>query len=415
MNKKKYLFINPYVYLRCNNNSCVIFNTINSEHTEITSIEKVEIFKRLYNYKDNNYYVTELSKHEFEILQELILWLEKSDSGGIIEREASAKQPIIIPPVIRVSNDLANYSEESTEYMLDIKTYVHNLFIYLNSGTESNCNIYKDSYMQFDSPKYSNYKEELDYNTLNSCLNELDEPPQTITLTGTNIFKYKNLFELTSYLFNNFKETMIIFSCDIFDFIDNQNFFKKIFYSNYYVKILIDSSLICENDIIKLKDIAKISLNFIVTTNEELELVYSITGKNNIKNYILLPYLNGNNIDFFEKNVFVEKNDILTKQDILSIASKGVVNKQLFGNVYITEAGNIKLNPNSKSIGNIENDGLYLLINKAFATKQYYPWFLTREEVSPCKKCIYSKLCPSISNYELFLNKFNFCNILQDE
>jgi len=330
MNKKKYLFIKPYVYIKCNEKECIVFNTKNSENAHITNSEKIEIFKRLYAYKNNNYYVTEISKQEYDTISELLLFLENTDSGGIIEIDASENQPIIIPPVIRVSNDMGNYSEKSTEYMSDVKTYIHNLHIFLNAYAGSRSKKYFDSYKQFESIKYSTCKEELDYDLLISRLNELDTPPQKIILSGSNICQYKNLPELCSYLFNKFKETIIVFSCDIFDFIDNQSFFTLISVSNFYVKAIIDTSLINENDIVKVKDLENLSLNFIVTTNKELEFVNSLTEKHKILNYTLSPYFNGENLDFFKLNVFLDKEDLLSKQDIFEIASKEIINKQLF-------------------------------------------------------------------------------------
>jgi len=147
-----------------------------------------------------------------------------------------------------------------------------------------------------------------------------------------------------------------------------------------------------------------------VKNDNDLNKIIKITGQ--ISNYTIQPYLDNDNISFFKKNVFVEKTDILNNNDIFQIAANETINKQLFGNVYITESGNIKLSNNASPIGNIKNNSIYKAVYDAFAEKQHHPWFLTREQVEPCKNCVFSKLCPSISNYELFLNKFNFCNIL---
>lgn len=38
-------------------------------------------------------------------------------------------------------------------------------------------------------------------------------------------------------------------------------------------------------------------------------------------------------------------------------------------------------------------------------------WFLTRDEVSPCKDCLFRYLCPSPSNYELVIGKPNLCHV----
>jgi len=150
-----------------------------------------------------------------------------------------------------------------------------------------------------------------------------------------------------------------------------------------------------------------------VKNNEELNKILNLT--NEATNITVQPYLSKDNLNFFEENVFVEKSDIITSRDILQIAANEVINRQLFGNVFITESGEIKLNNNTASIGNIKETSLYKAVYDALAEKKHFPWFLTREKVEPCKNCIYSKLCPSISNYELFLNKYNFCKIIENE
>ena len=194
-----------------------------------------------------------------------------------------------------------------------------------------------------------------------------------------------------------------------------EEFFNQFNNSNFYIKVTVDISNFKMSDLLQIINQEQIIINFIITNNSEMTTAIKIAEDNKLTSWSLIPYYNGNNLDFFKENIFIEEDDILTKQDILSVFSKGVINKQLFGNIYITETGDVKLNPNSKSIGSIYNTDVYSILYKSFATKQHHPWFLTREQVEPCKNCVFSKLCPSISNYELFLNKFNFCKINNNE
>jgi hypothetical protein len=39
-------------------------------------------------------------------------------------------------------------------------------------------------------------------------------------------------------------------------------------------------------------------------------------------------------------------------------------------------------------------------------------WNLTRIKVKPCGDCLYRLFCPPIGNYELFMKRFNFCDVL---
>jgi len=38
-------------------------------------------------------------------------------------------------------------------------------------------------------------------------------------------------------------------------------------------------------------------------------------------------------------------------------------------------------------------------------------WNRTRKSVAPCRGCIYQFLCPPVSSYEIFMQRFNFCDV----
>ncbi len=414
MEKIKYLYFNPYVYVKCDREKCLIYNTENKKVIYVNGTKEANIVRRVYDYKHYNYYVTKLTSEEYDTIKNTVAEVESTGSGGIIERDSNENQPVIIPPVIRVSNTILNYDTESREYLHDIKRYIHNFHIFLNTSNGNRSNVYFTSYKQFDSPKYSNCKQELDYSLLKEQLENLDYPPKKIILSGSNIFEYPKFKELTIFLFEKFDETVIVFICDINDYVQNKNFFTNLTSDNYYIKLYVvpDYPFV---ELLQNIDLQTTILNFIVSSESDVEYVLNEVEKLQLSSYNLLPFYTGDNLSFFRENVFVEEQDVLNKHDIFDIASKEVINKQLFGNVYVLENGDIKLNPNTKKIGNIKENDIYLSMYNSFAKKETDPWFLTREQVEPCKDCIYSKLCPSISNYELFLNKFKICKIYGNE
>jgi len=42
-----------------------------------------------------------------------------------------------------------------------------------------------------------------------------------------------------------------------------------------------------------------------------------------------------------------------------------------------------------------------------YELSQTNSWKLTRDKIDPCKNCLFQQLCPPISNYELFFEKYN--------
>lgn len=61
----------------------------------------------------------------------------------------------------------------------------------------------------------------------------------------------------------------------------------------------------------------------------------------------------------------------------------------------------------SPTLGIIQRDSFEEFICKVIADDSN--WFFVRFSIEPCNDCIFSLLCPNISGYELFANKFNFC------
>ena len=68
-----------------------------------------------------------------------------------------------------------------------------------------------------------------------------------------------------------------------------------------------------------LKDIKEIDLKtiltFIVEEQKDFDFFISLIFKYDIKNYNFKPYFNGNNIKFFEDNIFISCDDIFEKNN----------------------------------------------------------------------------------------------------
>ncbi|MCX6283434.1 MAG: hypothetical protein NTW31_04255, partial [Bacteroidetes bacterium] len=60
--------------------------------------------------------------------------------------------------------------------------------------------------------------------------------------------------------------------------------------------------------------------------------------------------------------------------------------------------------------GNINTHSIQELVRHEIYNGQ--SWELTRMKVSPCSECLYRFFCPPVGNYELFMKKFNFCDVL---
>ena len=128
-----------------------------------------------------------------------------------------------------------------------------------------------------------------------------------------------------------------------------------------------------------------------------------------IEKYQIIPVYTGNNLRFFEENVFLTKEDILsTMMTIQDFFSRQVVNLNDFGKINILPNGDVYANLNQPKLGNIYDNTIYELIEKEINTGQ--SWFNIRN-YKPCCDCVYQWFCPSPSDNEIILKRNNLCLI----
>jgi pseudo-rSAM protein len=125
-----------------------------------------------------------------------------------------------------------------------------------------------------------------------------------------------------------------------------------------------------------------------------------------------LPKYNGNNLSFFEENVFIEKEDLLNqKLSIKKIQTNRIINQLFFGKLDITHDGFLiqknMLNTTDIRIDD-QHDLMYFILHKL--SDDHSNWFLIRKKCEPCVDCIYNEICPPVSYIEMILGRNNLCH-----
>ena len=145
--------------------------------------------------------------------------------------------------------------------------------------------------------------------------------------------------------------------------------------------------------------------NAIVTSETELLAMQQLEGAVNI-----VPYYNGNNEDFFKEYVYNDLESILEYPiDKQTIFRRQTINENFFGKLFILPDGEVHANMNCASLGNIKELSLSEIVYKEMT--QSSAWFKLRDK-GKCRNCINKYLCPSISDYELTLQKYDLCHIV---
>lgn len=115
-------------------------------------------------------------------------------------------------------------------------------------------------------------------------------------------------------------------------------------------------------------------------------------------------------LESYGKSWFIGKTDIKDARPTMKeIIERKNINRNYYGKLIIRSDGNIYSNINDTPIGNIRHSLPADVVLKE--VKDGASWRLIRSSEKPCSDCLYSLLCPPISNYEVVIGRNNLCNI----
>lgn len=413
-NKKgndEYIFyLEPYTFLFKGAKGIVLYNTLNSVYINYTQEPEVQEFlDKLYN--SNEGYC--ISIPDIEILsKEFLLFLSAvrdSFSGDIISKDELSRIPFIFKPHLRLysnPNDLKIKEEHLLG--LNILHYLNEVSFYLGAGCSFKCENCFDYYKQFShctktGPQILN---------LNDYLIILDQL-ELCHIAKINLIVGNEVDNLYIDLLNimnrySFKKELII-TLDLLK-LANLQIDNVVQSSNFSLKIMNHAPFVINDirDQIRKYNRYNATWTFIISNEEDSKIVDELVNEEDLIIEIL-PYFNGANINFFEKYVYNTLDDILkipvNKQTIFR---REVLNENFFGNLAIFPEGNVYSNVNYPQIGNVKINKLSeIVFNELNSSKS---WLKVRNNTE-CVNCTNKYLCPSISNYEIVLNRFNLCHI----
>lgn len=125
-------------------------------------------------------------------------------------------------------------------------------------------------------------------------------------------------------------------------------------------------------------------------------------------NVYIVPFYNGKNIAFCKKYLSFSYREVLDSIDNdYYFRTNRILNSSMFGDIRIMPDGKVYTNINESALGNVFDFSLRDILFIEIAKVRN--WFETRRNVEPCCNCLYSDLCPPISDFENFSKKYKLC------
>ena len=150
---------------------------------------------------------------------------------------------------------------------------------------------------------------------------------------------------------------------------------------------------------------------FVIKDEPDLQRAESLISSYNISNPEFKAFYTGNNLNFFERNLYIERQDIEEERPSLNdIYTRGSVNSVDFGYLTVLSNGKIYANVNNPGLGILGKDSVYNILMKELNNGN--SWRKIRKNVLPCKRCTFEMLCPPITNYNISIGKNDLCHIL---
>jgi len=405
---KKYITIFPFIYINIKDNNTLFYNTLSGNSIVFRDNECVaQLAKAL----EENNFACLIEEEQVNILNQsdfFNILLEKN-IGYHIDSEKLPVLPFTTQCIDindkRLVTDFKNH-EHLLENVREVTFYLNN-FTSVNSPSM----LYK-AHHQFLFPIYEKETKELNLTNIISVLEEIKGSPININIIGGNILEYSNYYDLINEL--NDSKHNIFYYFHYFDLINTERIDMLSVINDKAIKVILVDFPFVRNEFSKWSKIIKQDnsrVEFIVENEEQINETEQIISEFDIKNYMFHPYYNGMNIDFFKENVFVNEDDILeVKESLFELVIKKISNPSFFGKLIFNADGKIFTSFNVPAIGNI-NDFKFKNLIFGLLEDENSLWRVNKTMVEPCKNCIYNILCPPISNYDYFMNKYNLCTV----
>jgi len=369
--------IEPYIFVGMTDKYVLLYNTLDSVIIESDNSHVIELLRETLREENCGVVLLTNERYKQKEINAFIRELRRKYMGDIIDVTLSKGKPVQLLPYFnfpgrQVTNDrflmidniLATLSEISIH--IDNTTNIAKLIGFLQSAPD-----------------------DLIFNIVGSMdnvenRNELLSFFDRLPATKNMVCSYRNVIALQPTYVNNFSYSISVkFPIDI--------------------ELWNKSLQIISNQMLPFEYV------FEVASEEDCQQVEQLVEQFQIEKYRLNPVYTGENLGFFEENVFLTKKDIVSaSMTIKDFFSRQSINIYDFGKINLMPNGDAYANINHPVLGNIYTDGIYEIVYREL--KEGRSWLRIRNQ-APCNGCVYQWLCPSPSDYEIAIGQPNLCHV----
>ena len=408
MKIKDYWFaLKSHVYVEFKLEQILLYDTKSGKRIETRQKDAITLVSQLYEPK--NLGVTLLSK-ETRLnpnISGFVSEVIEKQMGDVMDAEKFSQKPVRLVPILNLQKDVNKLKKNKDNYPMignDAKNYLMAMNIYLNDSCSRNCPHCDKYNKQFICCTTQNVNLELKIEEIESIFRQIKYASVgNVNILGGNIFEYTGMAQLSNLL--------VAFKDIVRCYFHYENYKPNIVPDSLQLDVMITFPIkeAVFANIFDDIDKNKVTVHFIVENEDQYGQVENLVNKYGIASYHIRPVYTGENLKFFEDNVFVDREDLFFKTfSIREIFRNKKMNCNFFGLLNILPDGAVKANIHASELGNIKTDSLMRMIFKELIDNT--AWRIIRDS-QPCSDCIYQFICPPPSNYEKAIGKPDLCQI----
>lgn len=405
-----WFYLESYSFLFRNEYEAVIYNTLNGAYLRCPNHAVVNQILDSWENSANGYGARlNIENLKDETVQNFIDLVRDSFSGDLIPLENIDLHPYHFKPTLFINSNLRIKKEDKIESIGErVMQNLHEVTLHLANKCSKNCDYCSYSYLQ------TNHCTQ--FNTETLTLEDyvgLLKQCQKIGVRKTNIILGGNPMdnETCTSLLSIFKDSCLKRHLYINYSFLNEETAKFASETNTMLEVLLyikewDNQVIenMQSEIYK-----DVHWNILLMEESDIEFLEEQTLPDTA-HVQCVPIYTGNNFDLFSKYVFIKLDDLINEPiNRKTIFRHRALNDFFFGKLLLVPSGDVYSNINTPPIGNIKELSLKEIVYKELTGTPN--WLKTRNTVSPCNNCVNKDLCPSISNYEFVIGKYNLCHI----
>ncbi|GHT10485.1 hypothetical protein FACS189426_10760 [Bacteroidia bacterium] len=371
--------IEPYVFVGITKKKILLYNTLDGVTIESDKDEVIKLLLETLQEENCGVVLLTNERYKQKDINSFICELREKFMGDVIDIALSKGKPVQLLPYFNFSDKHEIYKRHNFSLLKNVLEKLSEISIHVDDTT----NITK----------------------LIPFLLSIQGSP-TFNIIG-NIGKVTYYSELLSYFDQHSSPKNIL--CSYKNVIALQPTYENNFSYRISVHFPIDMQQWNISRQVLLNQTLPVEYVFDVSSDEDSQQVEQLVEQYQIEKYRLNPIYTGDNIRFFEENVFLTKEDILsTSMTIKDFFTRQAMNIYDFGKINIMPNGDAYANLNHPALGNIFTDGIYEIVHKEVEAGK--SWFRIRNQ-APCNDCVYQWLCPPPSNYEIAIGRPNLCHV----